>query len=327
VVSGFGVKQLPGRKRHGRPGAGPHQDLRPDHQRRADARHRRLSSSSNGCGAKAARTTATLPVILVTGHTRTSQIFKLRDAGQLCHVAKPITPKVLLERIVWVAARRAAVHRVRQLHRARPAVQERRTAARIGRTAERRSSRRRWAMRRRPICRMTSRQHDAPSEGAGMSVVRKFRAPNRLSMLVKERGGMMAKDAIAAAEAALETLRARPRWPCWTQTIAEIERRFGKTAKATRARAPSRTSITWRCGSSTWGSSSADSGVDKAAISLCALVDSLRRGRRLALGRHRRPPQRPAPAAHRGPSCRPISAHAVLDGPQQGQPPRRIDEA
>lgn len=44
-----------------------------------------------------------VPVILVTGHTRTSQIFKNRDAGANFTVAKPITPKVLLERIFWVA--------------------------------------------------------------------------------------------------------------------------------------------------------------------------------------------------------------------------------
>lgn len=44
-----------------------------------------------------------IPVILLTGHTRTSQIFKLRDAGSNYVVAKPLTPKVLLERIFWVA--------------------------------------------------------------------------------------------------------------------------------------------------------------------------------------------------------------------------------
>jgi CheY-like chemotaxis protein len=44
-----------------------------------------------------------IPVILVTGHTRTTQIYKLRDAGSNYVVAKPITPKVLLERIFWVA--------------------------------------------------------------------------------------------------------------------------------------------------------------------------------------------------------------------------------
>ncbi|MFT4251902.1 MAG: response regulator [Caulobacter sp.] len=44
-----------------------------------------------------------VPVILVTGHTRTSQVFKNRDAGANFTVAKPITPKVLLERIFWVA--------------------------------------------------------------------------------------------------------------------------------------------------------------------------------------------------------------------------------
>ncbi|MDG2528876.1 response regulator [Caulobacter endophyticus] len=44
-----------------------------------------------------------VPVILVTGHTRISQVFKNRDAGSNFTVAKPITPKILLERIFWVA--------------------------------------------------------------------------------------------------------------------------------------------------------------------------------------------------------------------------------
>lgn len=44
-----------------------------------------------------------IPVILVTGHTRTTDILRTRDAGSNFTVAKPITPKVLLERIFWVA--------------------------------------------------------------------------------------------------------------------------------------------------------------------------------------------------------------------------------
>jgi CheY-like chemotaxis protein len=44
-----------------------------------------------------------LPVILVSGHTPPSQVFKARDAGAHFTVAKPITPKVLLERILWAA--------------------------------------------------------------------------------------------------------------------------------------------------------------------------------------------------------------------------------
>jgi CheY-like chemotaxis protein len=44
-----------------------------------------------------------VPVILVTGHTRGADIFRTRDAGANFTVAKPITPKVLLERIFWVA--------------------------------------------------------------------------------------------------------------------------------------------------------------------------------------------------------------------------------
>lgn len=44
-----------------------------------------------------------IPVILVSGHTRPSQIFQARDCGANYTVAKPITPKVLLERIFWAA--------------------------------------------------------------------------------------------------------------------------------------------------------------------------------------------------------------------------------
>ena len=44
-----------------------------------------------------------IPVILITGHTPLSQVFKARDSGANFTVAKPITPKVLLERIFWAA--------------------------------------------------------------------------------------------------------------------------------------------------------------------------------------------------------------------------------
>jgi CheY-like chemotaxis protein len=44
-----------------------------------------------------------VPVILITGHTRRSQILKSRDVGATFTIAKPLTPKVVLQRIVWVA--------------------------------------------------------------------------------------------------------------------------------------------------------------------------------------------------------------------------------
>jgi CheY-like chemotaxis protein len=44
-----------------------------------------------------------VPVILVSGHTPPSQVFKGRDAGANFTIAKPITPKVVLERILWAA--------------------------------------------------------------------------------------------------------------------------------------------------------------------------------------------------------------------------------
>lgn len=43
------------------------------------------------------------PVVMVTGHTQISMVRKARDCGANFIVAKPITPSVLLERIVWVA--------------------------------------------------------------------------------------------------------------------------------------------------------------------------------------------------------------------------------
>ncbi|MDR3508340.1 MAG: response regulator [Caulobacteraceae bacterium] len=46
---------------------------------------------------------AYVPILLVTGHARQSQVFKARDCGANFVVAKPITPRVLLDRIFWVA--------------------------------------------------------------------------------------------------------------------------------------------------------------------------------------------------------------------------------
>jgi len=42
-------------------------------------------------------------VVMVTGHTQRSKVHKARDCGANFIVAKPITPRVLLERILWVA--------------------------------------------------------------------------------------------------------------------------------------------------------------------------------------------------------------------------------
>lgn len=44
-----------------------------------------------------------MPIIICTGHTRLSQIMYARDSGAHFTVAKPVTPKVLLERIFWAA--------------------------------------------------------------------------------------------------------------------------------------------------------------------------------------------------------------------------------
>jgi CheY-like chemotaxis protein len=42
------------------------------------------------------------PVLLTTGHTRTSDVKNARDCGSHFIVAKPLAPVVMLERIIWI---------------------------------------------------------------------------------------------------------------------------------------------------------------------------------------------------------------------------------
>jgi hypothetical protein len=106
-----------------------------------------------------------------------------------------------------------------------------------------------------------------------MSMVRKFRAPNRLSMLVRASGGVMAKDALAAADAALEPLRAES-LAVLDAALAEIEARFGKPAAATRGEAAFQDLYTLALRIIDVSGFLPGSCVDQAAISLCALVDN-----------------------------------------------------
>jgi hypothetical protein len=106
-----------------------------------------------------------------------------------------------------------------------------------------------------------------------MSVVRKFRAPNRLSMLVKASGGVMAKDALVAAEAALEPLRAES-LAVLEAALAEIETRFGKSALATRINETYQDLYALALRIIDVSGFLPGSCVDQAAISFCALVDN-----------------------------------------------------
>lgn len=44
-----------------------------------------------------------VPIVVVTGHTPRRDVVRARDCGAHFVVAKPLTPRVLLERIFWVA--------------------------------------------------------------------------------------------------------------------------------------------------------------------------------------------------------------------------------
>ena len=52
---------------------------------------------------RSAADAAFLPVIMVTGHTPGSQVTWARDSGVHFVVRKPVSPSVLLERILWIA--------------------------------------------------------------------------------------------------------------------------------------------------------------------------------------------------------------------------------
>lgn len=43
------------------------------------------------------------PAIVITAHTRKSHVIKARDCGANFIIAKPITPTIILQRILWVA--------------------------------------------------------------------------------------------------------------------------------------------------------------------------------------------------------------------------------
>ncbi len=50
------------------------------------------------------RPTRQTPVIMLTGHAAASKVHKSRDCGASFVVTKPLTPGVLLQRILWLAA-------------------------------------------------------------------------------------------------------------------------------------------------------------------------------------------------------------------------------
>jgi DNA-binding response OmpR family regulator len=43
------------------------------------------------------------PVILLAGHTSEANVFRARDCGASFVIAKPITPQILFDRVVWLA--------------------------------------------------------------------------------------------------------------------------------------------------------------------------------------------------------------------------------
>jgi hypothetical protein len=104
-----------------------------------------------------------------------------------------------------------------------------------------------------------------------MSIVRKFRPPNRLGAMIRQKGGVLAKDAIAAAEAGVESLR-EASLKSLDDTLVEMETRFGP--KADRSAAVFEDLYVLCLKMVDVAGFAADVGVDKAVLSFCNLVDS-----------------------------------------------------
>lgn len=102
--------------------------------------------------------------------------------------------------------------------------------------------------------------------------VRKFRPPNRLASMIKDKGGILAKDAVAAAEAGVETLR-ESSMAALDEALGEIEGRFGRAAPD-RARESAEALYLLASRVIDVSLFVADAGIDKAAMSLCGLADS-----------------------------------------------------
>ena len=62
-----------------------------------------LDESLEGMGILMQIVNAFAPTMLVSGHTQLRNVQRARDCGANYIVAKPVSPDVLLERIIWVA--------------------------------------------------------------------------------------------------------------------------------------------------------------------------------------------------------------------------------
>ncbi|MDR7231574.1 hypothetical protein J2X45_002674 [Caulobacter sp. BE264] len=102
--------------------------------------------------------------------------------------------------------------------------------------------------------------------------VRKFKPPNRLAKMIKERGGLLAQDAIAAAEAGVESLR-EASLAALDETLAEIEARFSRAAEDREAES---FEALYVLASRIIDVSAfvTGTGLDRAAMSLCGLADN-----------------------------------------------------
>jgi hypothetical protein len=101
--------------------------------------------------------------------------------------------------------------------------------------------------------------------------VRRFQPDNRLGRMIKQKGGVLARDAIAAAEAGVESLR-EASLKALDDALAEMERGYGPQAERSEASFEMLYLLCLKVVDV--AGFAADAGVDKAALSFCNLVDN-----------------------------------------------------
>ena len=161
-----------------------------------------------GFGEAKLPTVRTTAVILLAGHTLQSNVMRGRDCGANFVIAKPITPKILYDRVVWLAKD------ARAFVESPSYVGPDRRFQKIGRLLARRvagaTTFRCWLGRQNAQSLAIRDRCNAQWKRGRTAMTKQLPAhTKRLAQLINQPGGITAQEAVAAAEQQLEGLRER----------------------------------------------------------------------------------------------------------------------
>jgi DNA-binding response OmpR family regulator len=161
-------------------------------------------------------------VVLLMGHTRSSEIFKGRDCGANFVVRKPAPPLVMMQRILWLSRDKREFGGAGLL-RPGPAVPDARTAGRGPGAAQGRSfgePRRRQGAQSRSV---GYRRPVSAQEGDLNKPARVFKVENTLAKVVRLPGGRTVAEALRSADTRIGRLKGA--------CVAAMHKRIGRLSE------------------------------------------------------------------------------------------------